>query len=554
MKDDFVQINTVLISVTDKTGLEQLVQGLKAINPSLTIIASGGTAQALEAYSQPYIPLHDYTGFSECFGGRVKTLHPKVMGGILYRRGRDEEEALRLGIQGIDLVICNLYNFEKASQNNEIPLNELIEHIDIGGSTLIRSSCKNFSHVGIVVDPNDYSLVLEDVVNHQGKLSLESRQYLAFKALNLSASYEALLAKEMAARLRSEAIQHLHLAKGKSLRYGENPDQKAWVYEMPQAHSGIAQCNVLGGKELSHNNYEDATVAYDAAQALHSLQTACGTAIVKHGSLCGYSTGPTLTLSFERAWEGDPKSAFGSVIAMIHPVTSELIPLIKSKFIEVLIAPSFDDAFIQWASTSKPNMRLLEIGNKAGNPISYKSISGGILVQTKKENPIPHTVDRWMQPCDPHSSKKIGVVTRRQPLPEQRHLFGFGIAAVNFAKSNAVAIVRDYSSAGCQLLSLGAGQPNRVDALLRLALPKAIENLQREQGHQPTYLPKSDLEKCILASDGFFPFDDSILAAAKEGIKYCIQPGGSTNDESVIAAADAHDMCMIFTGERYFFH
>jgi phosphoribosylaminoimidazolecarboxamide formyltransferase/IMP cyclohydrolase len=529
-----LHLQTAIISVTDKIGLEPFVKQLRANNPSLRIIASGGTGKALGV---PYTPLHEYTGSPECFGGRVKTLHPKIMGGILYRRGVDDAEAKQMGIEPIDLVVCNLYDFEKASRQDDMPLEQLIEYMDIGGSTLIRSACKNYENVAIVVDPNDYPKVAE------GKISLELRRYLAAKAIELSASYEALLSKVLSKKFGSDTVEKISLSKGKPLRYGENPDQQAWVYELPSTQ-GIVQSKVLSGKELSYNNYEDATVAYEAVQLLTPIKAEHCVAIVKHGNICGYATGKTETEAFEKAWEGDDKSAFGSVIAFLSPVTEALIPFMKQKFIEVLIAPSFDEPFVAWIKSAKPNVRLLQIGNKSGETLSYKSISGGILVQTKKKNPIESSLGKLLKSYDPQA--KVGVVTKKQPNSNQQNLCAFGIAAVNFAKSNAIAIVREYAPGYCQLLGMGSGQPNRIDSIERLAIPKALDNLRKENS--------VDLSQCLIVSDGFFPFDDSVKTAASYGLKFCIQPGGSTNDASVIAAADANDMCMIFTGERYFNH
>jgi phosphoribosylaminoimidazolecarboxamide formyltransferase/IMP cyclohydrolase len=553
MTQDLMPVHTALISVTNKTGLAPFVQALRARIPTLKIIASGGTAQALDSCGTSYTPLQDHTGFPECFGGRVKTLHPKVMGGILYRRDADKDEAKTLAIDGIDLVVCNLYDFESASKASDMPVEKLIEQMDIGGSTLIRSACKNYAHVAVVVDPQDYPLVLDDLERNGGRVSLELRKALALKAINLSAAYESLLAQELSRRLGSEEHRRIHLAKGKPLRYGENPDQQAWVYEVPQAQ-GIVQAKILAGKELSYNNYDDATVAYEAAQALHAIHAQHGTAIVKHGNLCGYATGHTLSEAFQKAWDGDSKSAFGGVIGFISQVTEELIPLLKGKFIEVIIAPGFDEEFLAWSKAHKPNVRLLQQGQKMGNPLSYKSISGGVLVQTKKENAIPKDLGILLRPCDPSSAKKVGVVTKRKPDEKHVQLYAFGIAAVNYAKSNGVAIVREYAPACYQLLGVGAGQPNRVDSLQRLALPKAIDNLRAEHPGDAAYDPSHDLETCVLVSDGFFPFDDSIIEAAKSGIRCCIQPGGSTNDQSVIDAADQHGICMMMTGERYFYH
>jgi len=553
MVQDFIPIKTALFSVTNKSGLKAFAQGLRDINLSLEIIASGGTAKTLQEGNIPFIPLHEYTGFPECFNGRVKTLHPMVPGGILLRRGKDDEEASKLGIKPIDLVVCNLYDFEEAARNQDTPIRELIEWMDIGGSTLIRSACKNYSYVTVIVDPNDYPTVLHEIANNEGKISLNTRERLAVKGINLSADYEGLLAKEFTKRLTNEETHRPHLVKGRQLRYGENPDQKAWVYNFAD-QEGIAKANVLGGKELSYNNYEDATVAYHAAQELLGLEAKYGVSIIKHGSLCAYASGNTLSEAFKYAWEGDSKSAYGSVIAFTSEVTEDLINEIKNKFIEVLIAPSFTKPFTEWAEKEKPRLRLLELPNQCNNTMQYKNISGGMLVQTRKETLIGPTFERLFQPSKSDDSKQVGVVTQRTPEPNQKGLFAFGIAAVNYAKSNAVAIVREPKPGIYQLLGMGAGQPNRVDSLERLAIPKAVENLQLEHEFNPTYDPKTDLAKCVIASDGFFPFDDSIRYAASSGIKCCIQPGGSKRDPDVIKAANELDMCMVFTGERYFYH
>lgn len=547
------KIQTALVSVTDKTNLDTFLHGLRKINPSIRLIASGGTAQHLSRFQIPYIALSDYTQSAECFGGRVKTLHPKIMGGILYRRGVDEREAEKLGIEPIDLVICNLYDFESAASNPETELEKLVEKIDIGGSALIRSACKNFSDVAVVVDPNDYHSLIEELTSNDGYLSLDTRKTLAAKAIQLSAHYESILARELSDRLRNEKIQILQLKKGRELRYGENPDQRGWVYEFANA-AGLAQAKILSGKQISFNNYEDSTLAYHASQELYAIGNGVGAAIVKHGSLCGYATGQNELEALQKAWEGDSKSAFGSVIGCSFKVTAALIPFLTGRFIEVLAAPEFDAAFIAWAEKSKPNLRLLQVVRKKEESLVYKSISGGMVVQTRKQHPIPNPLKDLFQSYHLSGTKKQGVVTKSKPKPEQLELFAFGIAAVNYLKSNAIAIVREYAPGSYQMIGSGSGQPNRIDCLQRLAIPKTVENLREEHAGNPSYDPKKDLGTCVLASDGFFPFDDSITYASEQGIKYCIQPGGSTNDSSVIQAADAQGVCMIFTGERYFYH
>jgi phosphoribosylaminoimidazolecarboxamide formyltransferase/IMP cyclohydrolase len=553
MTQDFVSINRALFSVTCKEGLIHLAQGLRHINPSVEIIASGGTAKTFEAENISYTHLSDFTGFPECLGGRVKTLHPLVAGGILMRRGCDDQEALRLGIKPIDLVVCNLYDFAKASHDENQSIATLMESMDIGGSTLIRSACKNYAETVILVNSSDYRNFLNELEKNNGKISLALRQRFAVKGINASADYEAILAKVLSKKLSNEETHRPQLRNGKQLRYGENPDQKAWVYSFEE-EEGIAKAKILTGKELSYNNYEDATVAYNAAQELLELDAKQGVAIVKHGSLCAYATGKSQSQAFELAWEGDSKSAYGSVIAFTSPVTKELIDAVKNKFVEVLIAPQFENYFVEWVNTSKPKIRLLEVPNRCKNPLHYKNISGGMLIQTRKEKLFSNPLEDLFKPYDNKSEKLIGVVTNRQPNPTQKKLYAFGIAAVNFAKSNAVAIVREPEPGIYQLIGMGVGQPNRVDSLERLAIPKAIENLQQEHHYDPHYNPKNDLEKCILASDGFFPFDDSIRYAAKSGLRNCIQPGGSIRDPDVIQASNELGVCMIFTGQRYFYH
>ncbi|MEM7175510.1 MAG: bifunctional phosphoribosylaminoimidazolecarboxamide formyltransferase/IMP cyclohydrolase [Chlamydiota bacterium] len=536
-------IQRVLLSVTDKSGLTALAHQLSKILPGIELIASGGTAAALKKANINYTLLSDYTQHPECFNGRLKTLHPKIAGGILFRRGVDDQEAQKVNIPPIDVVICNLYDFAAACQNSDLSLFQLIESMDIGGSMLIRSACKNYPFVTLLVDPNDYPLFLQEVRENEGQTHLKTREKLAVKGLTMSASYESLLTKVFAQKLLNERTEWIELHQGKKLKYGENPDQQAWIYSFADQGSSTP-IQQLTENELSYNNYTDTTAAYNAVQKLLDLNAAYATAIIKHGSLCGYATGRSLSEAFTLAWEGDSISAFGSVIALISPATEKLIPLIEDKFIEVLIAPSFTPAFTSWAAAHKKRLRLLQIPNKHAHSFSYACIHGGMLIQTQKKDFISSILNQLAS----------NVVTRKKPKESQKGLFAFGVAAVNYAKSNAVAIVREKKPRVYQLLGMGAGQPNRVDSLKRLALPKAIENLEREHSSDLNYDPKRDLETCIIASDGFFPFDDSIRHAAEAGIQFCIQPGGSKKDDAVIACADEKDMCMVLTGERYFSH
>lgn len=540
-------MKTVLMSVTDKTGLVAFAQGLRELYPSLTIIASGGTASTLTQNGVSITPLEEWTQFPECFGGRVKTLHPRVMGGILHKRDRDAEEAQQLAIAPIDMVVCNLYDFATAAKQ-ELAIDDLIEQMDIGGSTLIRSATKNYKDVAVVTDPSDYVPILEAL--RKGALTEEVRRELAVKAINLSADYESFLAETLSRRMGNQETRRPLLKAGRRLRYGENPDQEGWVYEFAD-HKGIAQAEVLSGKQLSYNNYEDATVAFQAAESLRALEVPHGVAIIKHGNLCAYATGSSQGEAFDLAWAGDTKSSFGGIIAFTTPVDEGMSSHLQKKFVEVLIAPNFSDGFITWAKEKKPNLRLLKVPQQSAPQWLYKNISGGMLVQTPKQAFSLQSFEALLQPA---GESKRGVVTQARPLQENKGLYAFAIAAVHFAKSNTVAIVREVKPYTYQLLGIGSGQPNRVDSLERLAIPKAIDNLRTEHADDPNYDPKADLARCVLASDGFFPFDDSIRFAASTGIKTCLQPGGSVNDPQIIETADALGICMLFTGERYFCH
>lgn len=516
----------VLFSVTDKTGIEDFARGLVEIFPNLEIIASGGTAAALEKAKIPHTCVSRVTEFPECFGGRVKTLHPAILGGILFRRGVDDQEAKQLKIEPIDLIVCNLYAFDPNKSKEE-----LAASIDIGGSAMIRAACKNYLSVAVIVSPLDYMPLLEEL--KRGPLSVQTREELAGKALRMSAAYEASIADAFT------GSQTLQLVEGRKLSYGENPDQEGWVYSFSN-EEGVASAKVLGGKPLSYNNYEDASQAFYALQRVEGT----GVAIVKHGSLCGLATGTTVRQAFQRAWEGDTKSAFGSIVAFSKEVGEEFCEELKPCFVEVLVAPSFSPAFLAWAAKAKPSLRLLQVDFNANSSHFYRSISGGMLVQTPKKD-LFTMLEAYFRPLN----GKIGVATKRQPKPEQAGLFRFAIAAVQSVKSNAIVLVREYEPALYQMIGVGGGQPNRVDTLQRLALPKAIENLEREGGNL-----QEKLGELVLASDGFFPFADSVEAASRLGIQTFLQPGGSVRDEEVIQEADKKGLCMIFTGQRYFNH
>ncbi len=544
-----MRIKRALFSVSDKQGLVPFAKELLKIDDSIHIISTGGTAKALAAADIPFVPLSEKTQFPECFDGRVKTLHPVIFGGILYRRGKDEQEAKHLQIEPIDLIVCNLYPFEKISQDPNSDMAELLESMDIGGSSLIRSACKNFFSVAIIADPQDYPAIVEELRVNQGALSLETRKRLAVKAMQTSAAYEALIASEFSKRLQNESTLHLPLSKGRKLCYGENPDQEAWVYCF-EKQQGVASAKILGGKELSYNNYEDASQAFLAIQRLCEMEKQPIAAIVKHGSLSGFATGRTVKDAFHKAWSGDAKSAFGSIVALSQPVEEDFHQGLKDRFIEILLAPAFSPSFVEWASVSRPNLRLLQVSFDDVAPLLFRGISGGMLIQTPKKD-LCTSLQQLFHRVEIDAKQKIGVVTKRMPEIEQIGLFRFGIVAAHSVKSNATVIVQEYAPGFHQLIGVGGGQPNRVDSLQKLALPKALENLKNDVGEKNA---KEALEKTVLVSDGFFPFADTVAQAAEYGIKTCLQPGGSIRDLEVIEAADHNDLCMIFTGQRYFNH
>jgi len=544
MSDNLVPLKRALVSVTDKTGLVECLKGLRSVIPDIEIIASGGTAKTLENAQILYTPLSVYTGFPEIFDGRVKTLHPKIAGGILQRQGKDEKEGKSLGILPVDLVICNLYDFS-AKANEAEEMSDLVESIDIGGPTLIRSSGKNYQSVTLVTASQDYSSLIEEVKQHRGKTSLSYREKQAVKGFNLSADYEAAIAQEMTRRLEGAESLRPHLNHGKKLRYGENPDQEGWLYTF-QNRQGVAQGEQLSGKPPSFNNYEDATSAYHAAIESASLKPNQCFSIVKHGGLCGYATGSSAAETFSRAWEGDAVSAFGSVVGSYSQVEEELIPVLEKKFVEVIIAPGFSPVFISWAKEKRPKLRLIKAPSKVDSPLIHKNVSGGLLVQTEKTALSKKTVSSLFKRSSTNEKPHRGIVTKTAPEPDRQDLYAFGISAVKFIKSNAIAIVWEYEKGCYQLIGVGGGQPNRIDSLQKLAIPKAIDNLKK--------YGKSDFSECVFVSDGFFPFEDGVRAAAEAGLLEGVQPGGSIRDREVIEAADACGMKMIFTGERYFTH
>jgi phosphoribosylaminoimidazolecarboxamide formyltransferase / IMP cyclohydrolase len=503
-----------LISVTDKTGVLEFAQGLRDLG--VEIISTGGTARALEAAGVPVREVSELTGFPEMLDGRLKTIHPRVAGGVLAIRANSEHmQSLALhGIPLIDMVVVNLYQFEKVADRQGVPLSELIANIDIGGPTLIRAAAKNYQDVAVVVSPDDYPVVLEEI--HKSDMLSEPTLWgLAKKAFALTAAYDRAISARLA-RVGVEdesglpAFLDIRAPRALDLRYGENPHQKAALYSSRQG--GIAGAEQLQGKELSYNNLVD----LDAAWQLIREFDRPASAVIKHTNPCGCAEGSALAESYRRAFEADPVSAFGGVLAFNRAVDRETAEEIAKTFIEAIAAPGYDAAARELLAAKK-NLRLLAVSRAPEEPV-VKSISGGYLLQT----PDTHRLER--ADCQ--------VKTARAPSEEEWRALEFAWKVAKHVKSNAIVYARDG-----QTISVGAGQMSRVDAV-KVGAMKAL-------------LP---LEGTVLASDAFFPFPDGVEEAARHGITAVIQPGGSVGDDKVIAAANHLGLAMVFTGVRHFRH
>ena len=506
-----------LLSVSDKSGLVEFATGLRDLG--FTLLSTGGTAKALRSAGLAVSDVADVTKFPEMLDGRVKTLHPAVHGGLLARRDLPAHMAAiaEHGIAPIDLVCVNLYPFREAASKKGLSAEEVIEQIDIGGPSMLRSAAKNFAAVTVVVDPGDYGRVLEAFRN--GGDAEEMRRDLAEKVYAHTAGYDATIASWFAAQREDRFPERLTLSfeRAQSLRYGENPGQSAAFY-VERAGAGLGALTQHGGKELSFNNLLDLEGAM-LAIAPFSGETAC--AIVKHTTPCGLATGTTALEAYQKALACDPVSAFGSVIAFSGPVDEASAQAVASLFVECVVAPEFSAEALA-ALGAKKNLRVLAgTARESKGALDIKRVRGGILVQER----APATLDdtEWK------------VVTKRQPTVDESKDLLFAWRAVASVKSNAIVLARDGATIG-----IGAGQMSRVDAAF-LAVHKA-----RSAGHET--------KGAALGSDAFFPFRDGVDQAAEAGVRSIVQPGGSVRDEEVIAAADEHGIAMVFTGQRTFRH
>ncbi|MDD4915834.1 MAG: bifunctional phosphoribosylaminoimidazolecarboxamide formyltransferase/IMP cyclohydrolase [Methylococcales bacterium] len=516
------KVTRALISVSDKSGILEFCQHLNSLG--IELLSTGGTARLLAEHHIPVTEVSDYTGFPEMMDGRVKTLHPKVHGGILGRRGVDDSIMDASGISPIDMVVVNLYPFEQTIARADCSLETAIENIDIGGPTMIRAAAKNHTDVAIIVDPCDYAAILTELQDSATSLSHATRFKLALKSFEHTARYDTAIAAYLSKISESGLPETLNLQfyRLQSMRYGENPHQAAAFYQEKNPPVGsIAAARQLQGKALSYNNIADADAALECVKSF-TEQPAC--VIVKHANPCGVAVADTILNAYNLAYATDPTSAFGGIIAFNRELDAETaVILLSRQFVEVIIAPAISAA-AQAAAAKKPNVRLLECGywTEISYPaLDYKRVAGGLLVQDRDIGRL--------------TAADIKVVSKRSPSDQELADLLFAWKVAKFVKSNAIV----YCKNG-QTLGIGAGQMSRVYSAKIAGLKAADEGL--------------DITGSVMASDAFFPFRDSIDAAAAIGVTAVIQPGGSMRDEEVIAAADEHNLAMVLTGMRHFRH
>ena len=519
-----VTLRRALISVSDKTGVVELARTLA--ERGVAILSTGGTARLLTEQGITVTEVSKHTGFPEIMDGRVKTLHPRIHGGLLGRRGVDESVMSLHGIERIDLLVVNLYPFAETVARPACTYSEAIENIDIGGPAMVRASAKNHDAVTVLVDPADYGALLGELEQHDGSTTPQLRAWLAAKAFAHTARYDTMVANYLQSRNPAPGSafpQSLPLVyeKVQDLRYGENPHQQAAFYrDVTPRGPSVSNARLLQGKELSFNNIADADTAIECVRQFS--EPAC--VIVKHANPCGVAVAADPRAAYDRAYRTDPTSAFGGILAFNRPLDAATVStILERQFVEVLAAPAILPE-ARAALAAKPNVRVLELGDLPvdhGAELEFRSVSGGLLAQTR---------DLGMVRRD-----QLQVVSRRQPTPAELDDLLFAWRVCKFVKSNAIVYAREHRTLG-----IGAGQMSRVYSS-RIAAMKAADE-------------KIAVSGAVMASDAFLPFRDGLDVAAEYGIGAVIQPGGSLRDAEVIAAADEHGMAMVFTGMRHFRH
>src|SRR5215467_13924330 len=530
MTERLRRVACALISVSDKSGLVEFARALAA--SGVELISTGGTRKALADAGVGALDVSEVTGFPEMMDGRVKTLHPKIHGGLLAIRDNTEHaDAMRAhGIRPIDLLVVNLYPFE-ATVAKGADLETCIENIDIGGPAMIRAAAKNHADVAVVVDPGDYAVVLAELKQHGGATTLALRKKLAAKAYARTGAYDAAISNWFANTLGDAAPAYRAIGGSliEPLRYGENPHQSAAFYRTSELRPGVATARQVQGKQLSYNNINDTDAAYECVAEFDPQRTAA-CVIVKHANPCGAAEGASLIEAYRKALACDPVSAFGGIVAVNRKLDAEAARAITDIFTEVIIAPEASEEAIAVVGAKK-NLRLL-IADGLPDPraagMTVKSVAGGLLVQSR-DNAV---VD----------DMKLEVVTRRAPTNAELTDLAFAFRVAKHVKSNTIVYAKDRATVG-----IGAGQMSRVDAA-RIAARKAEDAASAAALLQPL------TRGSVVASDAFFPFPDGLLVAIEAGATAVIQPGGSVNDDKVIAAADEHNVAMVFTGTRHFRH
>ena len=515
-------IKRALISVSNKDGLLDFVRALQAHN--IEILSTGGTASLLMQHGIPVKQVSEHTGFPEIMDGRVKTLHPKIHGGLLGRRGVDEAVMKQHGIEAIDLVVVNLYPFAATIAKPDCSYEDAIENIDIGGPAMVRASAKNHDRVAIVVDPLDYGIIVDELNGHHGNVTETTRRRLAAKAFSHTAQYDAMVASYLTRVTQNgnefPDLMPLQFRKRMDLRYGENPHQHAAFYAASDSKgASVASASQVQGKQLSYNNIADSDTALECVRQFDA--PAC--VIVKHANPCGVAVGADILAAYNRAYKTDPTSAFGGIIAFNRTLDAQTASaIIERQFVEVIIAPNADDE-ARALCKRKENVRLLVTGplNDSNTQYDLRGVNGGLLVQSRDLGMV--------------KVPDLKVVTERQPTADELRDLQFAWQVCKFVKSNAIVFAHDNMTIG-----VGAGQMSRVYST-RIAAIKAKDEGLTVSG-------------CVMASDAFFPFRDGLDVAAEFGIKAVIQPGGSMRDSEVIAAANEHGIAMILTGMRHFRH
>jgi len=530
MTDQLRRVTRALLSVSDKTGLIEFAQALAG--HGVELVSTGGTAKAIAAAGLKVKDVSELTGFPEMMDGRVKTLHPKVHGGLLaIRDNREHAQAMKShGIAPIDLLVVNLYPFE-ATVDKDAEFEECIENIDIGGPAMIRAAAKNHDDVAVVVEATDYQAVLDELAANKGTTTLSLRRRLAAKAYARTAAYDAAISNWFARQLKTDAPDFRAIGGRliQSLRYGENPHQSAAFYKTPDKRPGVATARQLQGKELSYNNINDTDAAYECIGEFDPARTAA-CVILKHANPCGVAEGPDLVTAYRRALACDSTSAYGGIIALNRTLDAEAARAIIGIFTEVIIAPDATEeaiAVIAW----RRNLRLLLAGglpDPRSVGLTAKTVAGGLLVQSR-DNAVVEDM-------------KLSVVTKRAPTDTELHDLEFAFRVAKHVKSNTIIYAKDLATVG-----IGAGQMSRVDSA-RIAARKA------EDAAKAAGLAEPLTKGSVVASDAFFPFADGMLACIEAGATAVIQPGGSVRDDEVIKAADDHGIAMVFTGIRHFRH